>query len=407
LIPLPPLLAGIAALAGAPAEPAGQLIFPPRSLHSHGSCVVECPNGDLLACWYSGSGERTADDVKVLGARLRRGESRWSEPFLMADTPGFPDCNPCMIIDSSRRLWLLWPVIQSNQWESALMKFRTSRDFQRPGPPRWEGERVMHLKPGTEFLQAVQRDLAPRWAPALEAASEADKARIREYLADRTRRAGDKLSQRLGWMTRAHPFLLGTRLAVPLYSDLFDFSLFAFTDDAGETWSVSEPIVGPGCVQPSVARRRDGTLVAFFRDNGPPPNRVITSESTDNGRTWSPPRDIDLPNPGSALEAAVLRSGRWLLICNDTERGRHSLAVFLSEDEGRTWPIVRHLERDEPGTGAGSYHYPSVIQARDGALHATYSITIPARDHDRLGRGESIKHTRFTEEWVLAGGRRP
>ena len=41
------------------------------------------------------------------------------------------------------------------------------------------------------------------------------------------------------------------------------------------------------------------------------------------------------------------------------------------------------------------YHYPSVIQARDGAIHVTYSYFTPA--------GKSIKHARFNEEWVRAG----
>src|SRR5262245_51004642 len=80
-------------------QPKGELIFPLQPLHAHGSCIVECPNGDLLASWYIGSGERTADDVKVMGARLKKGSNRWSEPFLMADTPDFPDCNSCMVID--------------------------------------------------------------------------------------------------------------------------------------------------------------------------------------------------------------------------------------------------------------------------------------------------------------------
>jgi hypothetical protein len=49
------------------------LIFPAEHWHNHASCIVECPNGDLLACWYNGSGERNADDVKVEGARKRKG----------------------------------------------------------------------------------------------------------------------------------------------------------------------------------------------------------------------------------------------------------------------------------------------------------------------------------------------
>ena len=50
--------------------------------------------------------------------------------------------------------------------------------------------------------------------------------------------------------------------------------------------------------------------------------------------------------PATGAEVIVLANGNWALIYNDLERGRYSLAVSLSEDEGRTWPWTRHLERD-------------------------------------------------------------
>jgi predicted neuraminidase len=425
----------------------GELIFPPEKRHNHGSCIVECPNGDMLVCWYRGSGERSADDVAVMGARRRKGGGAWSAPFVMADTPGFPDCNPCMIVDPQKRLWLLWPTILDNHWESALMKYKISRDYTRdPGAPRWEIEKVLHVKPGPEFLETVNRDLDRQWEPSMRAATPEQQEKLKAYLAEKHRMAAVKLSVRLGWMTRAHPFLLrhafagnearatddmgpgaegehkarpysrltthdsrlipqpDWRLIVPLYSDGFDFSLMAYTDDGGATWQTSAPLVGPGNVQPSIARRRDGTLVAFFRDNGPPPQRVMVSESHDGGLTWTPAHDSDLPDPGAGLEVLVLKSGRWALINNDTENGRHRLAIHVSEDEGRTWPIVRYLERDEPGPGAGSYAYPSLLQARDGSLHATYSYTPNRSNAAREGAGESIKHVRFNEAWLLGKG---
>ena len=52
--------------------------------HNHGSCIIESPRGDLLACWFHGSGERQADDVRIEGARLRRGHTQWSPRFTMA-----------------------------------------------------------------------------------------------------------------------------------------------------------------------------------------------------------------------------------------------------------------------------------------------------------------------------------
>ena len=50
-----------------------ELVFPLEHWHNHASMVVEAPNGDLLVCWFHGSGERTADDVVIRGARLKKG----------------------------------------------------------------------------------------------------------------------------------------------------------------------------------------------------------------------------------------------------------------------------------------------------------------------------------------------
>src|SRR5687767_14156019 len=140
---------------GAPAFHRSELIFPLESWHNHASMIVECPNGDLIVCWFHGSGERTADDVKIEGARRRNGAAAWGERFTMADTPGYPDTNCCMFIDPRRRLWLLWPTILANRWETALMKYRIASDYEGDGPPRWESQEVLHVTPGEEFATAV------------------------------------------------------------------------------------------------------------------------------------------------------------------------------------------------------------------------------------------------------------
>jgi predicted neuraminidase len=165
------------------------------------------------------------------------------------------------------------------------------------------------------------------------------------------------------------------------------------TDDGGKTWFASEPIVGMGNIQPSVVRRKDGTLVAYMRDNGPPPKRIHRSVSKDDGMTWTAAEDTELPNPGASVEAFALRDGRWAIVYNDRERGRDSLAVSLSDDEGETWKWTRHIERRE----RCSFHYPSVIQGRDGAIHVTYSYFAP--DGPQV---KSIKHARFDPAWVTA-----
>jgi len=96
-----------------------------------------------------------------------------------------------------------------------------------------------------------------------------------------------------------------------------------------------------------------------------------------------------------------------VLISNDTESGRYQLAVQISDDEGLTWKWKRYLECDPPGPEAGSYHYPSIIQAKDGTLHASYSYHLNRRDLPRDVDGDpaakSIKHAHFNEAWVMDG----
>src|SRR5437867_6717306 len=88
-----------------------ELVFPLHAQHNHAPGIVECPNGDLLVSWYRGSCERRADDVAVYGAWRAPGESRWTEPFLLADTPGFPECNTALFLDEQQPIWLFYPTI--------------------------------------------------------------------------------------------------------------------------------------------------------------------------------------------------------------------------------------------------------------------------------------------------------
>lgn len=164
----------------------------------------------------------------------------------------------------------------------------------------------------------------------------------------------------------------------------------AISDDNAETWKPGLPIVGRGNVQPSVVRRTDGTLIAFMRDNGDEPGRIMISHSNDDGYEWSQAEATTLINPGTSVEAIGLKDGSWLMVYNDVKNGRHSLAVSLSDDEGKSWKWTRHLEKEE--TGEGSFSYPSVIQSKDGLVHVTYSF--------HLKDDKTIKHVAFTADWV-------
>ena len=383
------LLARVCMSAGQPRE---AIVFPYQELHVHGSTIVELPNGDLLSAWFQGSGERWADDVAIMGARLKKGAERWSAPFIMADVPGFPDINPMLFMDGRGKLWLMWYTVLANRWESSLPKYRISSDFEGEGAPVWEWQEVLHVKPGDptergiqpgdKFVQGIIRQFDeyekyleeeilpanpelreryaaewPEFRKRIEGLAKGENhirnGRIQSGGETADAKLGYPVSRRMGWQTKNKPFILnGERLIVPLYSDGMECTLFAITDDWGENWQFSSPVVGGLGIQAAIAIREDGTLVAYLRDNGPPPKRIQQTESTDNGLTWSIARDTELPNPGSGFDMVVLKNGDWLLVCNHTEEGRNNLTAALSCDEGKTWtpmcPIDLGIKSKDP-----------------------------------------------------------
>lgn len=342
------------------------LIFPGQPQHVHGSSIVELPNGDVLAAWFQGSGERSADDVRIMGARLVKGASGWSKPFLMADTPNLPDCNPVLFLNQKGKLFLVWIAVQANEWETSILRYRTSTDFLSAGAPKWSWQDNILLNPGKEFEEEVEKqfkempDLHRGWSTY---APEYDKM-IVEASKDRKKRT-------TGWMTRIKPFLLNDgRIILPLYSDGYNFCLMALSDDFGDTWTPGLPLVGRGPIQPALIRKKDGTLVAYMRDSGDAPVRVHKSESKDLGKSWTPSVKTDIPNTAS-VEMLQLKDGKWAFLGNDIEDGRYKLSLYISDDEGATWKWKVRLEDKQKNEGG--YSYPAMILAADGTVRITYS----------------------------------
>lgn len=369
----------------------GELLFPSQEKHVHSSCVIECPNGDLLCSWFEGSGERESPDVAIRGARLKHGASAWSEPFAMADTPNFPDCNPVLFVDKQEELWMFWIAVPAERWEDSLLLYRKAKEYQSDGPPQWYWQGNLLLKPGKEFADTLSRDYAAlvNTVPGFGTDFGAHTVPPAQQLLNA---AHDSSKTQRGWMTRTHVLVLPSgRILLPLYSDGFYVGLMALSDDGGATWHPSSPMGGALLNQPTVLRKKDGTLAAYLREEGDLRHRVLHSESTDDGETWSVAAYTDIPNPNSSLEAIALGDGRWIMVYNDSETDRHTLACSMSDDEGATWKWTRHLDNK----AGGEFHYPSVIQSRDGHVHISYTHNIDER--------KSIKHVALDPEWVVAG----
>jgi len=396
------LLFGLTLASGAFAAPRfqPQLIFEsPASdpqFHAHASSLVECPNGDLLAVWYENGtilpapyySERRdkSDDVHIGGSRLPKGATKWDPRFVAADTFGVSDNNPCMVIDKEQRLWLFYPTligVPKWAWGSAIVRYAISTDYQKPGAPVWAKQNILIPK-----VEGIKEVVESSFAKRTEG-TDLPKERIEQYRTAIMKQFENVAYERMGWMPRAHPLVRSDgAIVLPFSNENFDVAAMAFTKDGGDTWTYSKPVPESGVTQPTVVEYPDKTMTAFFR-NGSPQHRIRRSESTDGGVTWAPLTVTDLLHPGAGIEALLLANGNLLMMYNDVEKApRNKLAVSISADRGKTWQWTRHIE----STPDGRFDYPSVIQAKDGTLHATYTVGT-----------KTIKYVHFNEEWVKAG----
>ena len=198
--------------------------------------------------------------------------------------------------------------------------------------------------------------------------------------------SNSKLNQRLGWMTANQPIQLqsGERL-LPLYSDRLAASIMAISDDGGNSWKASQPLVSYGSIQPTVLERSNGHVVAMMRENGVH-KRIRYSVSDNQGRNWSTVQETDLSNPGSKVNVVALKNGSWVLAYNNLDDGRHSISLAVSHDEGASWKPFKTVESERPNEA--SFSYPCVIEAKDGRIHLTYSSNYYGGNE----KGEAIKH---------------
>ena len=142
---------------------------------------------------------------------------------------------------------------------------------------------------------------------------------------------------------------------------------FERTADGGKTWSRTGPVNDGktiGAIQPSVLLLGGDKLLAIGRSRQ---GKLFQIVSPDLGKTWGEMTLTSLPNPNSGTDAVTLSDGRHLLIYNHTVKGRSPLNVALSSN-GLDWQAALILE-NEPG----EYSYPTVMQSRDGLVHAIYT----------------------------------
>jgi predicted neuraminidase len=299
----------------------------PPTPQSHASTLVETTAGTLLAAWFGGTAER-APDVRIWLA-TRDGQGRWETPRPVADGTQ----------SDGTRLPTWNPVLFQPRDGPLLLFYKVGAD-----PTRWWGE-----------LRRSDDD-GRRWS------------------------APTRLPAGILGPIRSKPLQLaeGTLLC-PSSTEAADGTWrvhFERSADLGVSWRRGMDVAAPSgmaAIQPTLAARRDGGLIAFARTRS---DGIARTESRDGGIDWSPLTTTGLPNPNAGIEVLALDDGRLMMVCNpciagrDWWDGRDRLDVLLSLDDGRRWRLVTTLE-DTPGQ---EFSYPAAIQTRDGRVHVSYTF---------------------------------
>jgi predicted neuraminidase len=345
----------------------------------HAPNLTLLPSGDLLCVWFAGSAEG-AGDVSIGMARLPADGAAWEAPRYVTTSRDRSEQNPSVFLTPRGELWLLYTSQQTRGMPRAEWDARKAAG---------EVEGLYPMQWTSQIRRRISLDEGHTWG-------------AEEVFVDTP-----------GSFCRHPPAVLadGTWVFGMYYSleaggrHGNDHSVVRLSHDEGSTWS-EHPVPGSrGRVHPSIVELGGGELAAFFRSRAA--DRIYVSRSLDWGATWSAAERTALPNNNASIQATALPSGAIAMVFNHFSANddpdtavwptrRYPLTLALSDDGGRTWPDMRHVDPGDGFFGAANEPrnrvcaYPSVVAGEDGAIHVAYSYR---------GR-QCIKYVRVTEDWI-------
>ncbi|MDR3199606.1 MAG: exo-alpha-sialidase [Planctomycetaceae bacterium] len=298
----------------------------------HASTIVESGKGTLLAAWFGGRHEGHAH-VGIWLARKING--KWSKPVEVANGKQ----------ENGKSLPCWNPVLFQPQNGSLMLFFKVG-----PDPQNWWGEWMISNDDGVTWINR------------------------------------QKLPNGFIGPVKNKPVEIDGVIFCPSSREkdsVWQIHLESSADN-GKTWSSTQPLNSAeqgGTIQPSMLVYRNGNnpngklqMIARNRNGN---GSLWQTWSEDHGKTWSSIQPLALPNPNSGIDAVTLKDGRQLLIYNHTNdtkdknifpRNREMLNLAVSRD-GNDWQQIAVIEC----TPTAEFSYPSIIQTKDGMVHALYT----------------------------------
>jgi len=327
---------------------------PLYSRHNHCPALTACPNGDLLAIWYTCRTE-PGRELAIAASRLRRGKTTWDPPSPFWDVPDRNDHASALLWDGQDTLFHFNGMSSDATWGKLALIMRTSQD----NGVTWSRARIIQPEHGLRNMPIANAFMAKDGTLCLPCDA----------------------------VTGGHG---GTALQM--------------SRDRGETW------VDPGRGKPmplfegggtgdwiagihaGVEELKDERFLAFGRGNDIADN-MPKSVSKDRGKTWTYSASPFPPiRGGQRLVLRRLREGPLFFASFakqvlDQDGRRLGVGLFgaLSFDEGETWPVMRLITPGgEPRwvdgggntgpfamseTSAETAGYMACVQTPDGMIH--------------------------------------
>ena len=195
-------------------------------------------------------------------------------------------------------------------------------------------------------------------------------------------------------------FVLAIRATSATGVPLHNYAIYS--DDGGDNWTLSTNAATTAGDEAKVVELENGDILMSIRN--PSKGNRILCKSTDRGQTWGKAYfETELKDP--ACNGDIIRysystdegsegKSRLLHSLPESTTTRENVTIYLSEDDGETWPIKKRLVD-------GYSAYSSLTVLSDGTIGALveegkWDSNLPGED------GFQLVFYRFTMDWLTS-----
>ncbi|MBU3560265.1 sialidase family protein [Polynucleobacter hallstattensis] len=317
----------------------------------HAASLIALKDGAVRAFWFAGSREG-APDVAIYTSVFDPQASRWSAPTVVVDRVSAEK-------GLSRYIAKLGNPVPARMADGRMQLF-----FVTVSIGGWAGSSISSM---------ISDDEGLTW--------------------DRPARLISSPLINLSTLVKspAMPFVDG-RLGLPAYHEWIGRFGEFLRIDASQVIDKRRMSSGRGAIQPVVFANGPQEAEAFFRQTRPSsqPKQIPVSQTKDAGQSWAVTKDLEIPNPNSALAALTLANGTRLMVLNNIEAARYRLVMVMREPNSPQWRVVQVLEDDVSllNDQHREFSYPYLISTNGVDAHLAYTWN-----------RTKIKHVYFPAVW--------